>query len=449
MLKLNRNKVFSASIGLIGLLFLVLFLNIREVKALSPEITQVKVPGNPAVYYLNHATGQRKVYINEAVFLDYGNTFADVKTISPEELNKWAEARLIKTEDSKDLYYINAGKKVRMNGVQDIVNYNLDRVTPITVSEFELGQYEEEETYQSAGLLKEDGLYVSQVMITNPTFGQVLVPGTRDNAVMTIRLSAGNEGASLQSLTFKLEGLFNNALIDEVYLLNTATGERVRGGKSLRERTLVVNVSPNEVTITPNSTLELKVMLDLHNIANTANQNLRFTLEDASSVQASLNAAGIFPLRGAEYKMVEAGLILGSARVDEESLNGSGNQKNLGKFTITETSGREDIYIKELVIRNTGSASRRDLESFKLKHGERVVATVRKMESNRIVFDVNYLRIPAGSSLTLTVSSILTTEYEPPRSVNLTMERMTVTGRTYELSLPTEINNIEEEFILP
>jgi len=407
MLKLNRNKVFSASIGLIGLLFLVLFLNIREVKALSPEITQVKVPGNPAVYYLNHATGQRKVYINEAVFLDYGNTFADVKTISPEELNKWAEARLIKTEDSKDLYYINAGKKVRMNGVQDIVNYNLDRVTPITVSEFELGQYEEEETYQSAGLLKEDGLYVSQVMITNPTFGQVLVPGTRDNAVMTIRLSAGNEGASLQSLTFKLEGLFNNALI------------------------------------------ELKVMLDLHNIANTANQNLRFTLEDASSVQASLNAAGIFPLRGAEYKMVEAGLILGSARVDEESLNGSGNQKNLGKFTITETSGREDIYIKELVIRNTGSASRRDLESFKLKHGERVVATVRKMESNRIVFDVNYLRIPAGSSLTLTVSSILTTEYEPPRSVNLTMERMTVTGRTYELSLPTEINNIEEEFILP
>ncbi|MDP3836947.1 MAG: hypothetical protein Q8Q67_02505 [bacterium] len=449
MLKLNRNKVFSTSIGLIGLFIVVLFLNIREVSALSPDITQVKVPGNPAVYYLNHATGQRKVYINEAVFLDYGNDFNDVKTISPEELSKWAEARLIKTEGSKDLYYISSGKKVRINGLDDLRNYNLEMVSPITVSDFELSQYEETETYQSAGLDKTEGLNVSQVLVRNANYGQVLVPGTADNNVMIIRLSAGNEGASLQRLTFKLEGLFNDALIDEVYLLNSVTGERVRGGKSLRDRTLVLHVNPNEATITPNSTLELKVMLNLYNIAGVANQNLRFTLVDASSVEATHLATGAFPLHSSEFKMIEAGQILGSTRVDEQSLNGAGTQKNLGKFTITETSGREDVYIKELVFRNSGSASRRDLESFKLKQGERVVATARRMESNRIVFDVNYLRIPAGTSVDLSVSAILGTDYEAPRSVNLTLERSRVTGRTYELSLPTEIYNLEEEFILP
>jgi hypothetical protein len=449
MLTFKKKTYNQSFLGLFLLIFLIFLFNIGQAKALSPDIRQVKVPGDNTVYYLNHATYQRKAYLNEAIFLAYGNQWSDVKIISPEELARWSEARLIKTASSDDLYYIEQGKSIKMTGLQSILDYKLENVLPLTVSDFELAQYQAEASYQEAGLEKESGLSLSQIAVPSSPNANALVPGTHDNQVMTLVFQTGTEAASIQSLIFDLEGLYNDDLIDDVYLINTASGERVKGHSSFYDRQATISFNQVALSLAGNSRLELKVMLDLNSVENTHNQNIRFKVMSSESIKANLQVDGSFPLLGGEFKMVDAGQILGRATINEESLNNNGSQQKLGVFTITETSGQEDIYIKELVFDNAASAGRFDLDNFKLRLDNRLISSAGQMVNNRIVFDINYLRIPAGGSAALIVSANLGVDYQSGRGVNLNLERATMTGNNYGLSLNAEINNINESFLLP
>lgn len=83
MLKFNKKTYIYHFFGL-TLMFSVLFLfNISQANALSPDINQVKVPGESTVYYLNHATSQRKAYINEAVFFGLWQRLVGGKNYQP------------------------------------------------------------------------------------------------------------------------------------------------------------------------------------------------------------------------------------------------------------------------------------------------------------------------------------------------------------------------------
>lgn len=430
-------------------IFAIFLFNISQAKALSPDINQVKVPGEPTVYYLNHATHQRKAYINEAVFLDYGNDWSAVKIISPEELEKWPEARLIKTAESDDLYYINGSEKIKMNTLQDILNYNLENVLPITVSDFELSQYSEETSYEAAGLEKSTGLSVSQTLLDNTQSGNPLAAGTNDNQVMLLRFHAGEEAAVFQGLTFKVAGIHNENLIASVSLINVATGEKIEGSSSYSNGRLTFRFRQNAFYVPAGNTNEVKVLLNLNYLENVNNQTIRLKLENADAINTNLIASGNFPLIGTEFKMLDAGHILAKVEATELSLNGSGSTKNLGKFRLTETSGNEDVYIRQIIFRNNGSASRNDLELFKLRRDNQVISTASAITDGQIVFDVNYLRLSAGGSLDLSVSANLDVDYQSGRSVDLSMESLTAVGTTYNLSLSPTISNISESFLLP
>jgi len=449
MLKFNKKTYFYQFSGLALVMFAIFLFNIRQAKALSPEINQVKVPGEATVYYLNHVTHQRKAYINEAVFLDYGNEWSAVKTISPEELAKWPEARLIKTAASEDLYYINGSEKIKMNNLQDIINYNLENVLPITVSDFELSQYQEESSYEAAGLEKSAGLSVSQILLDNAQSGNSLVVGTNDNQVMLLRFRAGEEAAVFQSLTFKVAGIHNENLIDSVSLIDTATGENIEGSSSYSNGQLTFRFRQNDFYVPAGNTIEVKVLLDLNYLDNVNNQTIRLRLENSEAVVANLAAAGNFPILGTEFKMVDAGHILGKINALELSFNGSGSVKNLGKFRLSEISGNEDIYIKQLIFRNNGSATRYDLELFKLKRDNQVVATVSQIVDGDLIFKVNYLRLPANGSLDLSLSANFSDDYQSGRSVDWNLEGVSAVGATYKLSPAPDINNISESFLLP
>ncbi len=450
MLKFNKKTYIYHFFGL-TLMFSVLFLfNISQANALSPDINQVKVPGESTVYYLNHATSQRKAYINEAVFLDYGNDWSDVKTISPEELAKWPEARLIKTEGSDDLYYINGGEKIKMRTLQDIINYNLENVLPITVSEFELSQYKDASSYEETGLSKSAGLSVTQILLDNAQSGNSLVPGTKDNVVMVLNFKADGETAVFQSLSFKMSGIYNDDLIDSVSLLNADTGKAIEGSSSYHDRRLTFRFRDNKFYVPAGNTVKVKVLLNLNQGENVYNQAMRLRLEDADAVKSNLLAAGNFPVVGTEFKMVEAGHILGALETAELSLNGGGTAKNLGKFRLAETSGKEDLYIKQVVFTNNGSASDDDLELFKLKRDNQVISSASKMIDGDIVFDVSYLRLSAGKSLDLSVSANLDVDYQSGRSVDLELKSVKAVGASYNLSLTPAIGaNLNEIFLLP
>ena len=449
MLKFNKKTYISAAFALSFSLLGMFLINVSQVKALNPEINQVKVPGEATVYYLNHATHQRKAYINEAVFIDYGNAWESVRTISPEELANWPEAQLIKTAESEDLYYIREGKKVKIKSYQDIIDYKLSDVLPLTVSAFELSQYEEQESYQETGLLKTVGLEISQSLINNQQSGNVLVPGTLDNQVMLLHLRARSEAVSVQSIRFNSGGLYNSKLVDDIYLVNAATGERLKGHSTVYDREISVYLNQGSLLIPAGTTVDLRVMLNLNGVINTGGQDLRLQLLGADVIAASAAAAGNFPLVSSTFYMVEANSILGRVEVTENSLNGNGSVRNLGFFTIAETSGQEDVYIKEMVFSNEGTAGRNDLNTFKLKKDGKIIASAKTMDRNRLVFDVSYLRIPAGTSVQLALSANLATDYQSQSTVNLSLERLTAVGRTYEFSLSPSITNLEESFLLP
>ena len=449
MLKFNKKTYISAVFALSFSLLGMFLINVSQVKALSPEINQVKVPGEATVYYLNHATHQRKAYINEAVFIDYGNAWESVRTISPEELANWPEAQLIKTAESEDLYYIREGKKVKIKSYQDVIDYKLSDVLPLTVSTFELSQYEEQKSYQETGLLKTVGLEISQSLINNQQSGNVLVPGTLDNQVMLLHLRARSEAVSVQSIRFNSGGLYNSKLVDDIYLVNATTGERLKGHSTVYDREISVYLNQGSLLIPAGTTVDLRVMLNLNGVSNTGGQDLRLQLLGADVIAASAAAAGNFPLVSSTFYMVEANSILGRVEVTENSLNGNGSVRNLGFFTIAETSGQEDVYIKEMVFSNEGTAGRNDLNTFKLKKDGKIIASAKTMDRNRLVFDVSYLRIPAGTSVQLALSANLATDYQSQSTVNLSLERLTAVGRTYEFSLSPSITNLQESFLLP
>jgi hypothetical protein len=450
MLKLNkkqRNYRFLALLLLVSSLF---FFNLKETQANSLAFNQVKTPNSSTVYYIHQATGQRKAYINEAVFLDYGNSWQDVKTISPEVLDRYIDVRLVKTASSDDLYYINVknSTKIKMNSLQDILNYNLENVLPITISEFELEQYQSEDNYQTAGLEKDSGLSLSLAPFNIDSNGLVLVPGTKNNALMSLQMTAGQEAAILNNISFSLSGLYNSDLIDKAYLVNTHTGEKIKSSSSFRDRQVTIRFNNNDLIIPANQTLAFELRLDFNLVDQVHNQNLRASLESSAAIEANVMTQGVFPIIGPEFKFLEASNILAQVEVREESLNNQGSRQNLAVFTITETSGQEDIYIRELVFRNQGSASSRDLETFRLRRGNQVISAAPQMSSRRIVFPVNYLRVPKGSSITVSVSANLALDYQADRSVNLDLEQASIEGATYSLFLPVDIVNLDESFIL-
>jgi len=449
MLKLNKKLYIYSLGGLISLLFAVFLFIPSQVFALSPDVNQVKTPNSSTVYYLNYATHQRKAYINAAVFLDYGNNWEQVKVISPEELAQWQEARLIKTADSDDLYYINDGKKVLMRGLQDILNYHLEDVLPITVSEFELSQYKDETTYAEVGLTKGDGLFISQDLhLDQANSAYNLVPNTRDNQVMTLYLSARTETVIFKSMSFQIDGVYNFDLINEIYLVNTGNNKRISSSSGFSGRTAMISFNNNDFIIPAGGTVAVRVMLSLNNANNANNQTLQFKLMSAESVDANLNAGGYFPLVGHQFTLIDANSLLADLTVNELSLGNSYSQQNLGRFAISETSGNEDVYIKKLVFRNDGSANQLDLNSFKLKKDNQIIAVAPSMNGNLITFNIAYLRLSANTDVLLSVSGNLMTDYQSDHSVNLSLQDMTAVGKTYGQSLNSNINNISESFNL-
>ncbi len=70
---------------------------------LGPVGRLVKAAGANAVYYV-YASGKKKPFINEAAFYSYGNRFADVESMTAEELTSIPGVQLLKATNSPAVY---------------------------------------------------------------------------------------------------------------------------------------------------------------------------------------------------------------------------------------------------------------------------------------------------------------------------------------------------------
>lgn len=462
---MNATHKTALYIAFSGALLLGVFLA-QPVQALDSSIRQVKTPNNPAVYYLNHNNQLKKAYVNEAAYLSYGNKWSEVKLISPEELAKWSDALLVKTATGSDIYYLKGKQKALIATSSDLISLGLVKEPILPISQIDLDQYSSV-SYSDLGLVTNTNfldlnninilspqasstLAITWDQVSNPNNNNILA-GTNSNLVGVLNLQAGTKDVTLRTLKIDLTGVYNSGLVDKLYI--TLEDYKILDRYShFSNRQLEVNF-PNDPYIIPaGQTRTIRVWLNLKACTlDCTNQTVRTEIKSMSNINSDAVITSTLPLTSTYLKILSVPSLLGQPVLQEQSLNTTLNGQNLilGKFTLTEDSGHEDIYLKELSFLNSGTASLRDLDTFRLQSGGNIISRTSTMtDGNRIIFKVNYARVSQGSPIILTVFGQKTGDFTSGRTINLNIDSAWITGKNIGVSLTSTIDNLEESRVI-
>jgi hypothetical protein len=469
MLTLNKKYRISLILGVVVIFWL--SAGVLSAQALTQSITQVKAAGIPTVYFLSWKAQVKKTYINAAAYLSYGNKWSDIKIVSAAELRSWPEAQLFKIAGAPALYYIQDNKKVLVQSLSDLSRFHLVGEPVLTVGELDLAQYQlvdypaigwssNNQASDANGNSTSTPSASGQIAVYNdPVSGannNSLVPNTTDNLLGVFRFQP-SAAATISSASFTLSGIYNSDALDS-FKAEDATGADYGANVSWRssDHQVTVNFRP-ALNVAAGQTATVKVLADLKTCNNCSGQTLHLDLNRAADVTATLPAVAsgaAWPLAGTTFKIVSVNNVIGQPVVQINSLAtstsgvGSGNRL-ISSLTIKETSGNEDVLIKQLTFNNNGSASVNDWNNFILLEDGTTVARVSALDNNgQIVFPINYLRVPAGVSVSLTVTAGLLSGYNPQATYSLQLLSLDAVGSTYNLTLSPVINNRSDIFTL-
>ncbi len=449
MLRINR-KPFIFGLGAIFCLCFLLFSN-KPAQALSTKIKQVRTKDNPAVYFLYHAGHRKKAYFNADTYLSYGNKWSDVKVVSANELNSWPDAKLIKKTDSPAIYYIKGNQKALIVSWTDLQDFALDHEPIVTVNQTDLDQYADA-NYETIGLKRSGNILVFNDLVTGANANTILT-NTDGNLMSVFRFRSPASVATITSVTLNFGGVSSSQILKSVFVLDeNSASYNANVNLSANKRQVVINFR-DPIVLNPGDEKTVKVFLNLDACACN-NQTLSVEFRQAADISSTLTPVATFPLRGTQFKILDGTTILGQVKSQETTISSGGQtvgsgSRLIGKFTLTEESGREDALIKDLVFRNGGSASVNDWEDFRLFNNDQIISRTSVVNTNgNIDFSINYLRIAKGSPANLTVVASLKTDYNPQATVNLNLSSIWAVGKTYNSSLSPQINNIDESFTL-
>lgn len=127
-----------------------------EVKTISPkelakypDVKLVKSPASPAVYFLYHSYQRKKAILNENAFKSYrDNNFNKVVVISPTDLDTYSDIVLVKEANKPTIYLLQENIKRPIKNMVALKNNNLTHQPIGIVSQKDL------ETYYTGNLLE-------------------------------------------------------------------------------------------------------------------------------------------------------------------------------------------------------------------------------------------------------------------------------------------------------
>ena len=481
MLKLNKEYYLGSVFFLLVLFFVFLFsLPLQAAKSLP---YQVKLANSPVVYFLHYGSHHKKAYLNADSYLSYNNKWSDVKIISAKELAAWSDIKLMKTGAYPSVYYVSGNHRAKLNNRDDLESFGFLGEPILNVSEKDLNQYRLV-SYEEIGLTSSEKSNQEDPTVPNDQnsnnsnnsdnanststpevipevsaanllvysdpvkiSGNTLVTNTDDNLLGIFRFKADDKTATLTSLTFVFGGIFNSSLLDQA-LVRDKNNNIIETNNNVRvnDKQLVINFK-DAVVINPGEEKTFKVYMDF-NSCDCNNQTIRLDLLKASDIKTNLTPIATWPLQGNLFKLLAADNLLGQLTIQELSLAGASYSSGggiLAKFVLAETSGKEDVLIKKITFKNSGTAYLNDLNNFRLTSNNQVVSRVSEINSDGLIaFDINYLRISKMSSSTLSVSADLKSGYNNKATVDLQAIDLIGTGQSYNLSLPIVINNLNE-----
>jgi len=448
---LFKNLALVLAIASLGL-----FLMVGEASAASGQeskVRQVKVSSSPAVYYLDYSHGFRKAYISEAAFLSYGNSWSDIKIISQTELDKWPEVFLVKTHDSNQVYFISQGQKFLIESEQQFLESGFQWSDIVTISQIDLDAYKSAD-FKDSGITGNYNSQVSAVVDLAKAPAGYLVAGTQGNLMAVFNLQALNQPVQISRLVLDLKGVFNQELIEKIYLTDGNDIEYPIYSLP-NNRQAVFNFNGQPIVVRQGESSQIKVYVNLYDSsADILNHTLEIAINQASNISGA-RAIGAFPLDGETFKLTSSSGLLEKVVASEQTLAIDDNQaiigstdKIIGKFTLAEVSGKNDVFIKELKFANDGSAGAASLDNFRLKNKSgQVIATLSQLSSDReLLFKLDDYKIRKGSSEVFTILANVAGGEDS--TVNFQLDRIKVLSSQGNFNLPVSISNINESITI-
>ncbi|MFA5359685.1 MAG: M23 family metallopeptidase [Patescibacteria group bacterium] len=443
-------KLLLSAIGIIFISYLAM--NASEAGAaygVDTSIKQVKTANSSAIYYLDHARGLKKTYVSAKAFLSYGNQWSDVKVISEAELNKWPEVRLVKSNSNSSVYYISNGQKALITSEKQFNDSGFKWSDIVTISQTDLDEYETID-FKAAGAIDYSN---SQLSITldslNPKSGY-LVTNTQDNLVAVFNLKAISQPVEIKTLVLDLKGVLNTDVIKEIYLTDESDIQYSTFAYP-NNRQAVFNFNNQPIIISAGGVKRIKVYVNLNDTSiNVANHTLQISIDQASNITGA-KAVGVFPLTGEIFKFISGNNNLEKVVASEQTLNIKDNkavigttEKNIGRFNFLETSGKANVFVKELKFANMGTVGASSINNFKLKNrsGE-IISTTAIINSDReLIFKLNNYKIKKGDGETFSViADILDGDNS---TINLDLISAKVGSSQGDFNLFVSITNLNE-----
>ncbi len=447
-------KILISAIGIIFISYLAINAqNANATYGVDTNIKQVKTANSSTIYYLDHGRGLKKAYVSAKAFLSYGNNWDNIKVISQTELDKWPNVRLVKSSVSPVVYYISNGQKALIESEQQFNNSGFKWSEVVTISQIDLDEYKTVD-FKVAGAVDYSNNQLSISLNSLSPKSGYLVTNTQDNLVAVFDFKSMGQTIEIKKLILKLEGVFNNDIIKEIYLTDESDIQYpVFAYPNDKQATFNFNDQP--IIINGSGVKKIKVYVNLNDTsANIINHTFQIAINQPSDIVGA-KVIGAFPLTGEIFKFIYGGAVLEKVSASEQSLNITNNQavigtteKNIGRFNFLETSGKANVFVKELKFANLGTAGAASLNNFKLKNrsGE-IISTTAVMNSDReLIFKLNNYKIKKGDGETFSIiADILDGD---ANTVNFNLVSAKVGSSLGDFNLFVGITNLDEVITL-
>ncbi len=238
------------------------------------------------------------------------------------------------------------------------------------------------------------------------------------NNVLTIKLSAGSEGATVNGLTVKKAGLVLNSNISgvSVWVNGYRKGDVMSSFNS--DNKVSVGFTNSAIVIPANGFVLVSVAFNLGSGATGG--TVAAQIAAATDIDTKASVGGTFPITGNTFGLTDGSATLASVTIVGQSVGGQsaepvsgdtgqmeiGQTKEVAKFKFTE-AGTNDATIEKLTFFVAGTVKEKDLQNFELYAPDNSLLGSAASVSDRYL-TINLkapYKLPKGTNRTLTLKA--------------------------------------------
>jgi hypothetical protein len=231
--------------------------------------------------------------------------------------------------------------------------------------------------------------------IDNPAAG-LLASGTAFNKVLKVTLTAGSADVAVTGLTLKKSGFAANSAINGADVVD-ASGVRHGNvsGSIDTDNNLTLLFSGSPIVVKANSSQTVTVRVNI--AASGTTGTMQFSLAGSGSVTTNGGSvSGSFPVTGNVFTLQDGSNAIAAVALNEQPVNASGatlnvdsnNEQEIAKFSINETSSRENVQLSSLTLYNNGTSADTDIQDVQLVGQDGTVLATAQQLNKTVVFSL-------------------------------------------------------------